>query len=70
MTRRDILQAAGVGVVASVLPTTEAAQVQPAPIVDTHVHLWDLNRLRLPWIQKDSPLAPRVLLAANREQRS
>ena len=26
-------------------------------IIDTHVHLWDLTRLRLPWIQKDSPLA-------------
>jgi L-fuconolactonase len=27
------------------------------PIIDTHQHLWDLNRFRLPWIQKDSPLA-------------
>lgn len=26
-------------------------------IVDTHVHLWDLKRLSLPWIEKDSPLA-------------
>jgi len=27
------------------------------PIVDTHLHLWDLKRFNLPWIQKGSPLA-------------
>jgi L-fuconolactonase len=27
------------------------------PIVDTHQHLWDLSKFKLPWIEKGSPLA-------------
>lgn len=27
------------------------------PIIDTHQHLWDLNRFRLPWIEDGGPLA-------------
>src|SRR5258707_1337676 len=38
-----------------------AAQPQDDPknprIVDTHQHLWDLNRFNLPWVKKESPLA-------------
>jgi predicted TIM-barrel fold metal-dependent hydrolase len=31
------------------------------PIVDTHQHLWDLGRFRLPWIKPGSPLARNFL---------
>src|SRR5215472_6697914 len=33
------------------------------PVVDTHQHLWDLTRVRLPWIQKGSPLARSFLMS-------
>src|SRR5262245_22257027 len=34
------------------------AEEKPAmlPIVDTHQHLWDLTKFRLPWVIADSPL--------------
>lgn len=37
----------------------EAAQQNALPpaIVDPHLHLWDLTRFNLPWIQKGAPLA-------------
>jgi L-fuconolactonase len=32
------------------------------PIIDTHQHLWDLSRFRLPWITEDSPLGRDYLM--------
>src|SRR5262249_15625864 len=45
------------------LPALAWADAKPdLPIVDTHLHLWDLKKFRLPWITKDSPLARNYLL--------
>jgi L-fuconolactonase len=33
-----------------------AQSAEPLPIVDTHQHLWDLARFRLPWLEKETAL--------------
>ena len=33
------------------------------PIIDTHHHLWDLDRFRLPWLRADNPLNRSYVMA-------
>ena len=55
MTRREFIAATAAATAAATLPADE--KKPPRPIVDTHQHLWDLSKFRLPWVKKDSPLA-------------
>lgn len=55
MTRRELL-ASATAAVTSAATGLLRAEAPSCPIIDTHQHLWDLSRFRLPWIQSDSPL--------------
>jgi predicted TIM-barrel fold metal-dependent hydrolase len=66
-TRREFLRHAAAAVVAgwAVRPATGAdhGPPDPLPIVDTHQHLWDLRRFRLPWIKQGDPLDRSYLMS-------
>lgn len=54
MNRREFLAAAAV--VAATVPTQSAEEAKAVPIIDTHQHLWDLNKFKLPWVKKGDAL--------------
>src|SRR4051794_35079462 len=61
MNRRQFIQSAAAAAVGTAVAPAE--EKEPAlPIVDTHQHLWDLSKFRLPWIKKGSPLAKSFLM--------
>lgn len=52
-SRRDVLKAAASAAAVAALPaaTFAAPEVARPTIIDTHVHLWDLQQFKLPWLE-------------------
>jgi predicted TIM-barrel fold metal-dependent hydrolase len=44
-----------------------AAKPEAIPLVDTHQHLWDLSKLRLPWLKGDNPINRSFVMKDYRE---
>ncbi len=65
-TRRQFLQQAAALSIAVGLPAIIAAD-EPMPIIDTHQHLWDLSRFRLPWLKGDAKLNRSFLMEDYRQ---
>src|SRR4051812_19601687 len=61
MNRREFVASA---VAAGAIAAGGVAKDEDAlPIVDTHQHLWDLKKFRLPWIEKKSALDRSYLMS-------
>jgi L-fuconolactonase len=61
--RRQFLKQGAALLTAACSGVATAGREKPMlPIVDTHQHLWDLKKFRLPWIEEGKPLARSFVL--------
>ena len=49
--RRRFLQQTAALTVAAGVPQPRLTRLATMPIIDTHQHLWDLSRFKLPWLK-------------------
>ena len=62
MNRRELLRAGAVFAAGALL----GADREPAvPIIDSHIHVWDLKRFHLPWLEGAEPLLNRNYTVAD-----
>ena len=70
--RREFLRkslALGMGVaVAPGLVKAQSSILKNIPIVDSHVHFWELDRLEYPWLEKNKSTLSRDFLPADYQQ--
>jgi predicted TIM-barrel fold metal-dependent hydrolase len=63
MNRRDFLHTSAALTTAALSLDASAADKDELPILDTHVHVWDLKQFKLPWLTADAPFAKNYLIA-------
>jgi L-fuconolactonase len=61
MNRRQFLAASAAVAAVAARPTEETETV--FPVIDTHQHLWDLSKFRLPWQKNEPKLAKNHLMS-------